>query len=452
MGTFSTITMKVIYGLESVGIDGKLAKFEKPFTTVFVMFLGMSFALPMHYIFKWIAKMRESSEKPEVEPFKPHVDLESNKADSEDSDRIPFRTWFLLIIPSIFDLCGTALASIGLLYINVSVYQLVRCTLIIVTALLKATVLGQRLSGYMWFGILINTIAMVVVSSVSFFPEATGELVSEAASTAAKDARFGLLFIILSCFVQGSQYVFEEKVMAVDNAPPLIVCGMEGVWGCLLMLTVVFPVCSYLPGNDKGSYENVWDAWVMFQNSTAVQAVLWAFVVTVFFYNVLCIYITFLLNSIWHAILDNFRPVSVWATDLALYYVFTNGRFGETWTFFSWIQLGGMMLLFVGTAVYNGSLKVPGFEYPSADEISLKPGSTPSVAALGGKGSPVNLLASPYLTKSPLLTASALRARQDGLEVPAISTKSPLLRRAALQPSKPSSRAAYGAIQPDAEL
>ena len=92
----------------------------------------------------------------------------------------------------------------------------------------------------------------------------------------------------------------------------------------------------------------------------------------VFFYNVFCVYVTFLLDSIWHAILDNFRPVGrlselhllnsllvqvcVWAVDLLLYYVITNGAFGETWGVWSWLELAGMILLFYGTAVYNGKV------------------------------------------------------------------------------------------------
>ena len=50
-------------------------------------------------------------------------------------------------------------------------------------------------------------------------------------------------------------------------------------------------------------------------------------------------------------------------TDLLIYYVFTYGRFGEAWTVYSWLQFGGMLLLFFGTAVYNGS--VPWLLFPS---------------------------------------------------------------------------------------
>lgn len=37
----------------------------------------------------------------------------------------------------------------------------------------------------------------------------------------------GVAFILLSCLVQGTQYVFEEKVMAVDGLPPMWLIGLE---------------------------------------------------------------------------------------------------------------------------------------------------------------------------------------------------------------------------------
>jgi hypothetical protein len=61
-------------------------------------------------------------------------------------------------------------------------------------------------------------------------------------------------------------------------------------------------------------------------------------------YNIFAIYVTHFLSSIWHAILDNFRPISVWSTDLLLFYVFTKGRFGESWTQYSWLQVGTVLL------------------------------------------------------------------------------------------------------------
>jgi hypothetical protein len=49
-------------------------------------------------------------------------------------------------------------------------------------------------------------------------------------------------------------------------------------------------------------------------------------------------------SATWHAILDNFRPVSVWVADLFIFYVITDGSFGEAWTAYSWLQLFGMLV------------------------------------------------------------------------------------------------------------
>lgn len=62
--------------------------------------------------------------------------------------------------------------------------------------------------------------------------------------------------------------------------------------------------------------------------------------------------VTFTLSSIWHAILDNFRPITVWALDLLIFYC-VNQALGESWTHYIYIQIIGMIVLLYGTAVYN---------------------------------------------------------------------------------------------------
>ena len=48
---------------------------------------------------------------------------------------------------------------------------------------------------------------------------------------------------------------------------------------------------------------------------------------------------------------------------LSIYYTFTHGRYGEAWTTpGSYLEAFGMILLLVGTAIYNGSIKLPGDE------------------------------------------------------------------------------------------
>ncbi len=59
--------------------------------------------------------------------------------------------------------------------------------------------------------------AMVIVASTSLF-----ESTAATATGPEKDPKIGVILVVLGCLAQGVQYVFEEKVMKVDNAPPLV--------------------------------------------------------------------------------------------------------------------------------------------------------------------------------------------------------------------------------------
>eukprot|EP00457_Paulinella_chromatophora_P006934 gb/GEZN01006954.1/.p1 GENE.gb/GEZN01006954.1/~~gb/GEZN01006954.1/.p1 ORF type:complete len:425 (-),score=74.93 gb/GEZN01006954.1/:264-1538(-) len=393
MGTVNTLVMKLLFDMQTVGVDGQMTKFEKPVFMALVMFAGMLLSLPGWWLYQ------------------------RSLPKQDRDDPTPMRVYLLLAVPATFDLVGTILAQIGLLYVTASLFMLVRCFVIIVTALLKVFVLGHNLAKHMWLGVVINFVAMMVVSAPAFTqPFAEGE----------RDPRIGIFFICLSCIVQGSQYVFEEKVMAVDGAAPMIVVGMEGFWGVLMAVIVCWPLCYYLPGPDKGSLENMHEAFFMLNDGT-ILVWMCVFFVSVAMYNVFAVFITHLLNSIWHAILDNFRPVAVWGVDLFIYY-FVSQKFGERWVYpGSYLQLVGMIILFFGTAVYNGS--VPCLIFSDAKEVEEKEiqnfrEEVPSYARSPLISTPSSM-ASPYVFRSPLIAGkrktSTSKARKEGVSYGSIN-------------------------------
>lgn len=277
---------------------------------------------------------------------------------------------------------------VGLLYVSVSTYQLLRCTVILFVALQKYFILKYELKSYMWAGVLCNALAIVLVSASAF--------ADPGASNDASQVAFGIAILLIGCLIMSIQFVLEETVMAGDKAtgsgqgiPPLVVVGTEGVWGTIIMICVVFPMAHALPGSDAGSLENVWDSIVMVQHNVELQAMVLVYIFTITAFNASAIFVTFLMDSVWRSILANFRPVAIWATDLALFYFVTNGAFGERWTPWSWVQLAGMMMLFFGTAVYNASIRLPGFEY-NEKEVKLQVAITPSGQSVFN---------SPYITK-----------------------------------------------------
>jgi hypothetical protein len=469
MGTGSTISIKLAYGLSATDSLGVHRPFEKPLSTTFVMFVGMFISLPI-FALKLLWQKRRScttcttcttcaGKRQQRAPhpddrFKP-LPLEATLlgddaptppglrglrgdggSDSGDADGgaggsggsplgISWRLFFLLLVPALFDLVGTALAKVGLMHCSVSVYQLVRCTVIVFTSVAK-TLMGKRLPAHMWFGVFIVTVAMVAVSASSLIAPAAADGAADG-----KDPAVGILFLMGSCLVASLQYVFEEKVMSDDGAHPLVVVGLEGFWGIVLFVSVVFPWAYILPGSDVGSLENCYDSFVMAKNSPPIQLALLGFFVTVALYNIFAVYLTHLMSSIWHAILDCFRPVSVWGTDLVIFYCISNGTFGEAWTNWSYLELGGMLLLFFGTAVFNGNVTFsccpPAFEEEEDDEDE---------GLGGGFDDAENAAMDVYQTPSGLVfTPRTPITRQVVQQMPASSdfARSPMLTRSTMR-------------------
>ena len=72
----------------------------------------------------------------------------------------PVWMYFFLAIPSIFDLGATALCMMGLRFLDVSIYQLLRGSGIIFVALMKQHVLGDHLYKFQWLGVLWNVVSV----------------------------------------------------------------------------------------------------------------------------------------------------------------------------------------------------------------------------------------------------------------------------------------------------
>ena len=89
MGTIMTIVIKVLYETYSYNSLGQYVPYEKPLTTTIAMFVGMMMALPIHLIKELVF----------TAPKDRNVDF-------------PLWVYLLFIVPSIFDLIGTAFAKV----------------------------------------------------------------------------------------------------------------------------------------------------------------------------------------------------------------------------------------------------------------------------------------------------------------------------------------------------
>lgn len=366
-GTACSLTSKVLMSMESKGLTGETELFTNPLFQTCTMFIGMLLSLPIHYAVKhWKI------------PFYGYAHYDESRGkyvalNGEDADRPKEISWSIymwLLVPALFDLVATALCMFGLRYVDVSIYQMLRGGSIVFVALLKQFYLMDRLKRFMWVGVIWNVVSICLVGYVANLNSTLTSKGEEGGEDPLKDNSemnhplIGVALILLGAVVQSLQYAWEEKVMSLDiGAPPLLLIGMEGFWGTVFCILVLYPLAYYLPGEDHGSIENPFNTITLLKNSAEIQRVFWLYFFSVFGYNMLCALITFMLNSVWHAILDNFRPITVWGSDLYIFYMCTKSL-GEEWTKYSYLQVFALFVLLYGTAIYNapnpGSIKLDG--------------------------------------------------------------------------------------------
>jgi len=382
--------------------DGSSEALASPVLQTTAMFVAMLLALPLHAFIAW--RERTAASKGAYETI-------------VDTPPVPTPTWvyLLMMAPSLFDMLATGLCMFGLVAVNVSVYQMLRGgSSIAFTSLLKHFCLpGEGLAVHNWAGVALCLVS-IVLCGVSVTLDADNSSGSDAAGEQQAPAMLGIsptlgvLLILSGGLVQALQYVFEERVMGADvGLAPLLVVGLEGFWGTALCVGLVLPLVPNLPGNDHGHLEDPLNSLRVMAASPGVQHCFFLYMAFIFAYNALSVMVTKELNSVWHSILDLWRPLTVWGLNLAVFYAAKGVQgggggappagLGEAWKFpSSWVQLLAMAVLLFGTAVYNGSVALPQALY----------------RALGWHDAPTpRQLTTPVLTRSPLLVHS-IEARE----------------------------------------
>jgi len=165
---------------------------------------------------------------------------------------------------------------------------------------------------------------------------------------------FGMAMIVLGMFLQGGQIVVEEFLMKGVSVPPLMVVGMEGVWGVVIMFCCVFPIVGRMQGPDYGNcQESLENDTYMVQNSPELQKVIAAYLFSVFSYNIAGMVDTYSLSAVHRTMLEASRTAVIWSLDLLIHSWYPDSAYGEVWCAWSFLQLAGFFLLVIGQATYG---------------------------------------------------------------------------------------------------
>jgi len=229
-GTATSITMKIQLELECDGYHHHHT-FDKPFFQSLAMFLAMACVLPLSYLLQPKQKQGDNEEKPL---------LSINTTTDEKKESNPL----IVMLPCVFDLVASTMMTFGLIYISVSVFQMLRGSMIIFSAVFSRIFFKRKVPWYQMTAIALCVVALALVSIAGMqIPQAN-------MAVTAGQYFLGILLVILSQIIQAGQIVTEEHFLRNLNMPPLRVVGYEGLWGLLLTIFVACPLAYLLPGND----------------------------------------------------------------------------------------------------------------------------------------------------------------------------------------------------------
>jgi drug/metabolite transporter (DMT)-like permease len=230
----------------------------------------------------------------------------------------PYINPLIFLVPSLCDLAATTCQNIGLIFTNVSVFQMLRGTVVVINGIFSVIFLKNKLYPHHWVGMLLIATGIGIVGASSVF--------FSGKTMAARNPLLGNVFVVGAQVLAASQYVVEEKFVSKYNAAPLQVVGWEGFMGTCLTMIILFALY-WIPGHDNGSLENAPYAFAQNLNNPVLLVTTVISVASIAFFNFFGMSITKHLSSTARSTIDASRTVIVWAISLLM-----------GWEKFNWIQ------------------------------------------------------------------------------------------------------------------
>ena len=296
---------------------------------------------------------------------------------------LPYR---YLAIPASLDVLGSGLSGVSMLFISASVWQMLRGSMIIYTAVLSVVYLKRRLTFQHTAGLMLATLGLTLVGLSAYFdsPEASeyrtlfrGTVLGEYTEGGSSSlVVFGILLTVLSQLCSAMQVVVEESMLTsasqYESPSPARVVAFEGLWGLLIMVIVLL-VMQWVPGADHGSYENSVDSIQKMSNNMFLVFLIGLYCVSIALFNQCGMTVSKELSSLYRTLIDSLRALVVWGAQLVMFYEFGSSTYGTPWTANSWMQLCGFIFLLLGTLVYNEVIVI--FKTPTTQEAASLLGS-----------------------------------------------------------------------------
>lgn len=388
-GSLNTILTKVIFTVKSISINGKEETFNKPGLATLYMFVSMALVIFAYFIKQ--ARNRRKQRMQGAMKIDPGAVSSAEAlsqpltADGKEKKKVLLPFWRRCVyagIPSLFDLSAILLSLFAIQWIPASVWQMLRGAEVVFAAIFTVLILGREQHIYHWLGVALSMVGIVAVSAATVLGNPSA--VTSGGSDHSNLVALGIFLVIIAQVLQSLQIIVEEELLTILKMDEMLVVGLEGIWGSLAMIILVYPLMYLMPGDDHGHMEDVFDAKALVIHSDYLQFFILAFMFSCATYNVSGMLVTGALNGVMRVMLEATRTLCIWLFNLAWYYnVDKHSSFGERWTNWSYLQALGFVFLVVGQGTYSKRIKWRCIDYSlyESDDEEEAPASPASMRA-----------------------------------------------------------------------
>jgi drug/metabolite transporter (DMT)-like permease len=336
IGTINTIISKL---QDKICIDqcktNNPIYFEQPLFQTLNMFIGESMCLVVYLIYEYRKKIENSYEQ-EEESLIPHQ--------TPNGSNIVFKNW-KLILPTLCDVISSTCMNVGLILVSPSIFQTLRGSLIIFTALISIIFLRKKYTIHQMISL------FIIFSGISI----VGTTVSKIDNTS---NTIGICMILLAQVFTATQYVLEEKILATpqqsfvvpevgelntqteNSVTPLLAVGLEGIFGIILVL-LISPVYFVLMKVDPVKlFYQITSNYLIW-----ISSILLVFTIAII--NYLGLTLTKKMSSVSRTTIDACRILVVWIVSIII-----------GWEVFNLVQLLGFLIMLSGIYIYFTSEKL----------------------------------------------------------------------------------------------
>ena len=234
--TATVVTQKFLFEQSAEGRQCYINphKFSKPWFQTNSMFIGMCLALVVYEVQKLIKRVKNDDDS---ESISSQEDDENGEKEVKSKNDNEWKMYFYVAGPACCDLVATSLMNIGLLYIQASVWQMLRGSMVLFSSIFCAFILKRPHFAYMWWSVLIIVASLAIVGVSSVCSTGVGK-----AGVSQGQVILAIFLTIGSQVIQASQIVVEDFLLHDMTASPVLVVGLEGIWGTIITCTVFLPI------------------------------------------------------------------------------------------------------------------------------------------------------------------------------------------------------------------